>query len=277
MAAEADLSNRFASAPIDAMRVYDDIFVPGLFIPWGKVLLDEVGLAPGEHVLDVACGPGTVTRLAAERVGANGRVVGADISPSMLAIARAKPAPTGATIEYVETGAAPLAIGTAEFDAVVCQQGLQFFPDRAAALLEMRRALKPGGRVAVAVWTAIDQQPSFAGLAHAVADVLGPDTAARYANGPWGHSSLDVLANEVEAAGFTDVRAERRALDVVFEGDGARYSETLAAAGIADEVAALSEDDRALLKQAAARHLLPLVSDGRLHSASASNIVVARA
>ena len=277
MGADADWSNRFASAPIDAMQVYDDIFVPGLFIPWGKLLLDEVGLAPGEHVLDVACGPGTVTRLAAERVGVNGRAVGADISPAMLTIARAKPAPKGASIEYVETAAAPLAVGTAEFDVVVCQQGLQFFPDRAAALLEMRRALKPGGRVALAVWTAIDQQPSFAGLARAVGDVLGPDTAARYANGPWGHSSLDVLVNEVEAAGFTDLRAQPRALDVVFDGDGARYSDTLAAAGIADEVAALSEDDRARLVEAAALHLRPLVSDGKLHSPSASNIVVARA
>ena len=65
-----DWSNRFASAPVDAMQVYDDIFVPGLFIPWANLLLDEVGLTRGEAVLDVACGPGTVTRLAAGRVGA---------------------------------------------------------------------------------------------------------------------------------------------------------------------------------------------------------------
>ncbi len=277
MGANADWSDRFASAPVDAMQVYDDIFVPGLFIPWANLLLDEVALAPGEAVLDVACGPGTVTRLAAERVGAGGRAVGADISAAMLAIARAKPAPNGASIEYVETSAAPLAVGTAEFDVVVCQQGFQFVPDRPAALLEMRRALRPGGRVALAVWTAIEDQPSFAGLARAVADVMGPDTAARYAGGPWGYSALDVFAAEVAAAGFTDVRAQTRELDAVFDGDGARYADTLAAAGIADEVAALSADDRARLVDAAAHHLAPLVSDGKLHSASASNIVVARA
>ena len=276
MGATADWSDRFASAPVDAMQVYDDIFVPGLFIPWANLLLDEVGLARGEAVLDVACGPGTVTRLAAQRVGPDGRVVGADISSAMLAIARAKAAPNGASIEYVETPAAPLAVGTAEFDVVVCQQGFQFFPDRPAALLEMRRALRPGGRVALAVWTAIEDQPSFAGLARAVADVIGPDTAARYAGGPWGYSALDVFAAEVTAAGFTDVRAQTHELDVVFDGDGARYSDTLAAAGIADEVAALSADDRARLVDAAARHLDPLVSEGKLHSASASNIVVAR-
>ena len=276
MGANADWSNRFASAPVGAMQVYDDIFVPGLFIPWANLLLDKVGLTRGESVLDIACGPGTVTRLAAERVGADGRAVGADISPAMLAIARAKPAPDGAAIEYVETAATPLAVGAAEFDVVVCQQGFQFFPDRPAALLEIRRALKPGGRMGLAVWTAIEDQPSFAGLARAVGDVLGPDTAARYAGGPWGYSDLDVFAAEVAAAGFADVRAQRYELDVVFDGDGARYADTLAAAGIADEVAALSGADRARLVEAAARHLGPLVSDGQLYSASASNIVVAR-
>ena len=85
-----------------------------------------------------------------------------------------------------------------------------------------------------------------------------------------------MFAAEVAAAGFADVRAQKHGLDVVFDGDGARYSDTLVAAGVADEVAALNGDDRARLVEAAARHLGPLVSDGKLHSASAANIVVAR-
>ena len=130
----AQWSRRFAEAPLDAMQVYEDVFVAGLFIPWADVLLDEVAVAPGEVVLDVACGPGTVARRAAARVGTAGRVVGADISSAMLAIAASKPAPAGAIVEYVESPAVPLAVDSASFDVIVCQQGFQFFPDRPAAL-----------------------------------------------------------------------------------------------------------------------------------------------
>jgi len=274
--AAASWSSGFASASVDAMQAYDDIFVSGLFIPWANVLLDELGVAPGESVLDVACGPGTVTRLAAARVGRRGRVTGADISASMLAIAKGKPAVEGAAIEYVETSAAPLAVESGAYDVVVCQHGLQFFPDRHAALLEMHRALRPGGRLGIAVWTAIEAQPSFLGLMRAIADVVGPDTAARYAAGPWGFTSLTDLEALVVGAGFTDVRAREQSLDVVFEGDGARYADTLAASGVASELAQLSAEDCQRLVDAADRHLRPLVRDGNLHSASATNIVVAR-
>ena len=276
-AGASDWSERFASAPIDAMQVYEDIFVPGLFIPWAKLLLDAVGVAPGEAVLDVACGPGTVTRLAAERVGREGRVVGADISAAMLTIARSKPAPVGGHVDYVETSAAPLAVGTAEYDVVVCQQGLQFFPDRRAALLEMARVTRPNGRIGIAVWANIEQLPAFAGLMHAIADALGADVATRYESGPWGLPSLADLAAEVAATGLAELRAEARSIDVVFKGGAARFAETLAASPVAADVAALDAAGRKRLADAVAEHLGPLEVGGDLHSPTVSNIVVARA
>ncbi len=275
-AGASDWSERFASAPIDAMQVYEDILVPGLFIPWAKLLLDAVGVAPGEAVLDVACGPGTVTRLAAERVGRDGRVVGADISAAMLTIARSKPAPEGSHVDYVETSAAPLAVGTAEYDVVVCQQGLQFFPDRRAALLEMARVTRPNGRIGIAVWANIEQLPAFAGLMHAIADALGADVATRYESGPWGLPSLADLAAEVAATGLAELRAEARSIDVVFKGGAARFAETLAASPVAADVAALDAAGRKRLADAVAEHLGPLEVGGDLHSPTVSNIVVAR-
>jgi ubiquinone/menaquinone biosynthesis C-methylase UbiE len=106
---------------------YDEFFVPRLFEPWAKLLLAEIGLKFGETVLDVATGPGTVARLAAIRVGPQGRVVGTDIAPLMLEIAKAKRSiRDAAPVEYLESPAVPLAAASNSFEVVLCQQGLQF-------------------------------------------------------------------------------------------------------------------------------------------------------
>ncbi len=106
-----------------------------------------------EAVLDVATGPGTVARIAAARARSTGRVVGIDISAPMLEVARGKPAEPGAApLEFLERHAHDLQFPDASFDVVLCQQGLQFFPDQIAALPEMHRVLKPSGRVGIAVW-----------------------------------------------------------------------------------------------------------------------------
>lgn len=89
---------------------YEDIYVPRIFIPWGELLVDAVRLRPGESVLDVATGSGTVARIAAERVGPKGSVTGTDFSAAMLEMAKAKPPRTkAASIEYVEAPAAAAA------------------------------------------------------------------------------------------------------------------------------------------------------------------------
>ena len=97
-----------------------------------------------------------MARVAAERIGPGGRVVATDISRPMLDVANSKPSlPEAAPITYIESPAAFLGVENAAFDFVVCQQGLQFFPDRLAALREMRRALKPRGQLAITAWSHI--------------------------------------------------------------------------------------------------------------------------
>src|ERR1700750_1266672 len=93
-------------------QAYDDFFVPSLLQPWAKLWLEAADLRRGESVLDVATGPGTVARLAAVRLGAEGRVVATDIAQPMLDIAKAKAPPGGAPIEYLNSPAAPLAAAT---------------------------------------------------------------------------------------------------------------------------------------------------------------------
>ena len=116
------------------------------------LLLDGAGVQPGERVLDVACGTGIVARLAAARVKPSGSVFALDINPAMLDIGRRLAVERGLAIEWRLGDANALPFPEASFDVVLCQQGLQFFPDKAAALREMRRVVSSGGRIGLAVF-----------------------------------------------------------------------------------------------------------------------------
>jgi ubiquinone/menaquinone biosynthesis C-methylase UbiE len=120
-------------------EIYEQHMIPAIFARWAPELVDVLGVRRGERVLDLACGTGIVTRYLIDRVGPTGRVVGLDINASMLAAART--AVPHAAIEWLEGSAMSMPLPEAAFDAVVCEQGFQFFPDKLAALHEMRRVL----------------------------------------------------------------------------------------------------------------------------------------
>ena len=117
----------FAGSQPTFAAVYERALVPSLFKPFAEVLLERSGLAMGESVLDVACGTGVVTRLAAEAVGPTGAVVGLDVNPGMLAVARNE-TPSDVTIEWCEATAESVPLDDDSFDAVLCQMSLQFIP-----------------------------------------------------------------------------------------------------------------------------------------------------
>lgn len=266
----------FAAASTNAMSFYDDIMVPRLFEPWAHVLLDEVEPQSGHAVLDVACGPGTVTRLAARRVGPSGTVTGCDLSPAMLELARAKPVDNdSAPIDYLQCAADALAVTDQDFDVVTCQQGLQFFPNRPAALAEMRRALRAGGQLGISVWCDIEQCPPFAAVEAALRQVLGEETAHAFRGGPWGFGDAHVLANLVSEGGFTNLTVERHEKPIVFEGGPEQLLQTIHATAVAATFAALSEAELAEFATAVASAARPFTVDGVIRSHTASNIVTA--
>lgn len=125
---------------------YERYFVPAIGAPLATDLIRSASLRPGERVLDVACGTGVVARLASQQVSATGTVAGLDLNPGMLAVARAA-TPPGAPIEWHEASAEAMLFPDASFDVVLCQMGLQFMPDKHAALREMRRVLVRSGRL----------------------------------------------------------------------------------------------------------------------------------
>jgi ubiquinone/menaquinone biosynthesis C-methylase UbiE len=148
--------------------LYQRYLVPAVTALWAADLVDRAALRPGERVLDVACGTGVVARLAAQRVDQTGQVVALDLNPGMLAVARSLPAVRGAVIEWHEGSALALPFPEGAFDVVLCQLGLQFFPDRPKALQEFRRVLVHGGRLALSVFGPIEHNPATQALANAL-------------------------------------------------------------------------------------------------------------
>jgi SAM-dependent methyltransferase len=181
--------------------IYEQHMVPAIFGRWAPELVDLARVQPGERVLDVACGTGVVTRLLAERVGPAGRTVGLDFNAGMLAAARAV-APKLA-IEWLEASAMNMPLPDAAFDAVLCQQGLQFVPEKLAALREMRRVLAPGGRLAMSIWRSVEHAPGFRILEETLARRIGPDKAALP---PFSLGDGQVIRDLVAGAGFREVR-----------------------------------------------------------------------
>ena len=167
----------------NAAELYERYVVPYFLGPWTPELVAVAALRPGERVLDVACGTGVVARLAAPQVGPAGQVTGLDLNPGMLAVARALPPPSGATLTWVECSAMAMDVPDATFEVVLCQQGLQFFPDKPAAVREMKRVLMPNGRVAVASWLSLSELPEFRALNEVAERHVGPISDSRHSFG----------------------------------------------------------------------------------------------
>ncbi len=160
-----------------APELYERYLVPAITSVWATDLIDRAAPHPGDRVLDVVCGTGAVTRLAVERV-TTGRVVGLDVNLGMLAVARSLRTIGASRIEWCEGSALELPFPDNSFDLVLCQLGLQFFPDRPLALRQMRRVLAGAGRPALSVYSAIERTPAAHAFAKALDRRFGPDTSS---------------------------------------------------------------------------------------------------
>src|SRR5262245_46018370 len=144
----------------------------------------------------------------------DGTVVGLDIIPSILTVAHSLPAPGGAKIEYREGDALTLALPDDAFDLVLCHQGLQFFPDRTAAVREMRRVLSNGGRVVLSVWQALQHHPVFAAVYEATARRLNAPISAVAL--PFAFGDAEALRALLSAAGFQRIAINPQSLQANF-------------------------------------------------------------
>jgi ubiquinone/menaquinone biosynthesis C-methylase UbiE len=190
----------------DGPETYERIIVPTWMADWTPDLIDAGRVGPNKRVLDVACGTGIVARKVAGLVGPGGRIAGLDLNEGMLRVAKLCAGREGATaIEWHHGDVSRLPFSSGEFDIVLCQQGLQFFPDRAAALREMKRVLVPGGTLALSVWGRPEKSPHVGVICDVFSEYFGEDSTTIF-RVACSLSNPEVLHNLVQDAGFSSIR-----------------------------------------------------------------------
>ena len=186
--------------------------------PVGDRLIQLAAVRAGHRVLDIATGIGEPALTAARVVGPGGRVVGTDISPGMLEVARERAAELGlGNVEFHEIDAEVLDLPESSFDAVLCRFGLMFLPDVDRDLVGIRRLLVPGGRFAASVWGPPERYPLATAAFGAIARVLELPPPAPGTPGIFSLADGDELAGRLRAAGFADVQTETHLVHFEFD------------------------------------------------------------
>jgi ubiquinone/menaquinone biosynthesis C-methylase UbiE len=186
--------------------LYDRYLGPLIFDAYAQDLADRLrGLESGQ-VLETAAGTGIVTRKLVRSLPALVSIVATDLNPSMLDHAAREVSSDRVSWRQVDAQALPFP--DAAFDAVVCQFGVMFFPDKHRAYQEARRVLKPGGCFIFNVWDKLEYNEFTNLVTRAVADLFPEDPPLFFARTPHGYHDKDVIIAEVRSAGFVDVIAE---------------------------------------------------------------------
>lgn len=224
---------------------YERYFVPAIGAPLARDLIEVAALRPDDRVLDVACGTGVVTRLAAERVGDEGSVAGSDVNPGMLAVARAS-APPGAAITWYESGAEAMPLADGAFDVVLCQMGLQFFSNKPAALREMARVLAPGGRLVLSVPGPTPEL--FSIMADGLSRHAGPEVAS-FVRVVFSLHDAGELRHLLDGAGFRHVEVQAAPRTLRLPPPEEFLWQYLHSTPMAEAVAKLGEESRDALER----------------------------
>jgi ubiquinone/menaquinone biosynthesis C-methylase UbiE len=230
----------------DSAAAYETYLVGRFFRRWADRLVEHANVTAGESVLDAGCGTGIVARTTASRLGGKGKVVGVDLNEGMLGEARRQDAEGAVSWEPGSLEALPFDDNL--FDVALSQQVLQFVPERARALEQLYRVLKPGGRLVFALLRDISFNPSYEALAGSLDRHAGKD-AGDMMRSPFRGPDSSALREALEATGFRDITVQHDILDVRYPGPAEFLREEAASSPLAGPLAALDENDlRDLLK-----------------------------
>ncbi|MEO0766365.1 MAG: class I SAM-dependent methyltransferase [Pseudomonadota bacterium] len=218
----------------------------GLMQPVLDGVLQRADLQPAQRVLDVGCGTGTSSLRAGEAVGPGGSVTGVDISEPMLKRAR-QVGSHRSNVAFVTADVADHAFTPGEFDRVISRFGVMFFVDPLAAFRNVRKSMKPGARLSMACWSALDANPWFRIPMYAAKDRLGaPPPVDPDAPGPLAFRNIDRVRGILDGAGFTAIDATAEDLFLTPPGDldhVSRHAAMIGPAARAIEFFEATEDD----------------------------------
>ena len=186
-------------------QLYERLLVPLIFQPYAEDLAARVALLRPSSVLEIAAGTGAVTRQLARALATDAKIVATDLNQAMLDQASA--VGTARPVEWRQADAMQLPFPDETFDAVVCQFGVMFFPDRAKAFSEARRVLRPGGHFIFNTWDCIEEN-EFADVVTRALEGLFPNDPPRFfARTPHGYHDRSVIGRDVRGAGFGELPA----------------------------------------------------------------------
>jgi ubiquinone/menaquinone biosynthesis C-methylase UbiE len=194
-------------------QYYDRGLGPMIFADYAAEMAQRVAAGNPARVLETAAGTGIVTRKLRDALPAGTHITATDLNPPMLEVARAK-FRAGEQVEFQPADAVALPFADGSFDAVVCQFGLMFFPDKAKSFAEVRRVLAPGGRYALSVWDSHRYNP-FGRITHQVAGRFFPADPPQFYSVPFSCHQIDPIKEFLIEAGFTGINAAVVSLDKV--------------------------------------------------------------
>jgi SAM-dependent methyltransferase len=195
---QRDLDKVFAGS---IPKIYDTYLVPLLFEPYADDLAARVAALPATRVLEIAAGTGVVTRRMASTLGDGVAIVATDLNQAMLDHASA--IPIARPVEWRQADAMQLPFDDGAFDAVVCQFGVMFFPDKPKAFAEARRVLKPGGTLLFSVWDRIEDNDVADATTSGLASRFPADPPRFLPRTPYGYYDHARLASDLAAGGFS--------------------------------------------------------------------------
>jgi SAM-dependent methyltransferase len=193
----ADTDKLFAGS---IPKLYETQLVPLIFAPYALDVAQRVKTRNVTRLLEVAAGTGVVTRALADALDPGVAIIATDLNQTMLDEAAA--VGTARPVEWRQADAMALPFADGEFDAVVCQFGAMFFPDKAKAFAEARRVLQPGGIFIFSVWDRIEENEFADCITTALASVFPDDPPRFLARTPHGYHDVPTIERDLAAAGF---------------------------------------------------------------------------
>ena len=254
-------SKSFEFAGQSVSNSYDTVLVPLLFEAWAERLLETLPPESSWSVLDLATGTGIVAEKIARRLAGAGSVVGVDVSAEMLALAKRRCSKYEKVAHFHQGPADSLPMVDGTVDAIYCQQGFQFFPDKHAAAREMRRVLRPDGKVAVSAWCPVEQCDLFGLICSALRQCDEAEIAQMMAL-PFDHMPADQLADCFSDAGFGNVEIETCTMPLVFPDGVEQAMGAVFATPIGPRLAALPPDKQARFRDLVLGELEKLIGNG---------------